>query len=136
MIEPVLGRLEVAPQERHPRLVLPHPRPAATIAQFLGQPLGLTEQPFGIAQRPAEHLDEAAFAQRGGQLDVVAEFAEQLDARAEFDARRVEVAGALLERADEPASAALVTSILGDQRRRERGLGVDPGRRAASRRSV
>ena len=113
--------------------MLAHPGPAATVAQLLGQTLRLAEQPFGVAQRAAEHLDESPFAQRRRQLDVVAELTEQFDARAEFDAGRIEVAGALLERAEQPPGAALVTAIVGDERRGERRFRVDsrPGGVAA-----
>ena len=91
-VEPGLRHLQITGQERHPGLVLSHPGASATVVQPLGETLRLAEQPFGIAQRAAEHFDESPFAQRRGEFDVVTQLTEQFDARAQFGAGRIEVA--------------------------------------------
>ena len=67
-------------------------------------------------------------AQRGREFDVVAELAEQFDARAELDPGRLEIARSLLERAEQPSGPTLVAAILGDQCRGQGRFGVVPRR--------
>ena len=118
--QPLFGQHGVARQERHPRLVLADPRLAAPVPEPLAQSLGLAEQPLGIFERPTEHLGEPPLAQRGRQLDVVAELAEDLDARSQFLAGGVEVAVALMQRSEQASRLGLVAPIARCERRLER----------------
>ena len=57
------GEVGVAGQERHPCLMLADPCSAAGVVQPFGETFGLTQEPFGIAERTAEHLGESPLTQ-------------------------------------------------------------------------
>jgi hypothetical protein len=97
-----LGQLGVARQERHPRLVLANPgRPrdrSSCSRQASASPSSHSaslSDPPNTSASPRSRSDDR-------ELDVVAELAEDLDARAEFGARRREITVALVQDAEQP----------------------------------
>ena len=111
--EPRLGTGVIAAQERDPRQVLAHPGPPAHVADAVVDRVGLAEVPLGVGERTTEDLGEPPRPQRGGEVPVVAELAEDVDGPTEVLAGCDEIAVELLDDAEQPVRLALGHEIVG-----------------------
>ena len=103
----------VAGEERHPGQVLLHPRTPTQVADLGVHGVGLVEEPFGVAERTAEHLGEPACPQRLAEMDLIADLAELTDGLTEVAPGRVEVALHLRRRAAQPERLGMRDPIAG-----------------------
>ena len=111
-VQPFVGQREVARQERQPRAVLLDVGQATLVGELQVLGLGFTEEPLGIDQRPAEHLDEAALAQRIGEQLGGGGGAQQFDTDAQLEAGVGLVAGEVVQHPEQPSSGPLGLDVV------------------------